>query len=82
MLDAYGEILAKTSMVSGVVPQIAAVLGTCAGTSAMLACGADFLVMSKEAELFLNAPFVTNAKGEDKDSGYCRLCCKSPGLLR
>lgn len=77
MLDVYGEILAKTSMVSGVVPQIAAVLGTCAGTSAMLACGADFLVMTKEAELFLNAPFVTNAKGEDKDAGTADFAAKA-----
>ena len=77
MLDAYGEILAKTSAVSGVVPQIAAVLGTCAGTSAMLACGADFLVMSEKAELFLNAPFVTNAKGEDKEAGTAGFVAKA-----
>jgi acetyl-CoA carboxylase carboxyltransferase component len=77
MLDAYGEILAKTSKLSGVVPQIAAVLGTCAGTSALLACGADFLVMSENAELFLNAPFVTTAKGDDKDAGTAEFVAKS-----
>lgn len=77
MLDAYGEILAKTSKLSGVVPQIAAVLGTCAGTSALLACGADFLVMSEKAELFLNAPFVTTAKGEDKSAGTAEFVAKS-----
>ena len=77
MLDAYGEILAKTSTISGVVPQIAAVLGTCAGTSALLACGADFLVMSEQAELFLNAPFVTTARGEDENAGTAGYAAKS-----
>lgn len=77
MLDAYGEILAKTSTLSGVVPQVAVVLGTCAGTSALLACGADFLVMSEKGELFLNAPFVTNAKGEDKEAGTAGFAAKS-----
>lgn len=62
-LAAYGDMLAKSNTLSGVVPQIALVLGTCAGVSAMLAASADFCVMSKEAELFLTAPFIAAAKG-------------------
>jgi acetyl-CoA carboxylase carboxyltransferase component len=77
MLEAYGELLKASNNVSGVVPQIAVVLGTCAGTSALVACGADFVVMSKEAELFLNAPFVTTAKGEDKSAGTAEFAEKS-----
>ncbi len=69
MLAAYAEILALSNKISGVVPQIALVLGTCAGTSALMAASADFVVMSKEAELFLNAPFVTTAKGGSKEAG-------------
>lgn len=63
-MAAYGEMLAQSNNLSGVVPQIALVLGTCAGISAMLASSADFCVMSKKAQLFLTAPFVAEAKGE------------------
>jgi len=63
-LAGYGDLLAISNNLSGVVPQISLVLGTCAGVSAMLACGADFVVMSEKAEFFLTAPFVTEALGE------------------
>lgn len=63
MLEAYSKALKWSNNLSGVVPQIAVVLGTCAGISAMQAVSADFVIMSKKAELFLNAPFVTDAKG-------------------
>ncbi|MFA5658903.1 MAG: carboxyl transferase domain-containing protein [Oscillospiraceae bacterium] len=52
-LSAYGELLMRTSNLSGVVPQIAVIAGTCAGTAAMIAASADFVVMSKDAELFI-----------------------------
>ncbi len=68
MLSAYSKILMWSNNISGVVPQIAVVLGTCAGASAMLASSADFVVMSKKAELFMTAPFITKANG-DKTEG-------------
>ncbi|MFT3951067.1 MAG: carboxyl transferase domain-containing protein [Oscillospiraceae bacterium] len=52
-LAAYGELLACVSALSGVVPQIAVVAGTCAGAAAMLAASADFVVMAKDAALFV-----------------------------
>jgi len=76
MLAAYAEILALSGKISGVVPQIAVVLGTCAGTSALMAAGADVVAMSKDAELFLTAPFVTTAKGEDKEAGTASFMAK------
>ncbi len=51
MVAAYGEILLHSNNLSGVVPQIALVLGPCIGTSAMIAAGSDIVVMSKKAEL-------------------------------
>ena len=42
-----------TSNLSGVVPQIAVVAGTCAGCAAMLAESADFTVIAKDAELYV-----------------------------
>lgn len=77
MLAAYGEILAISNQISGVVPQIAVVLGTCAGTAAFMACGADMVIMSKQAELFLNAPFVTTAQGGPKDAGSAEFVAKA-----
>ncbi len=77
MLAAYAEILKLSNNISGVVPQIAAVLGVCAGTSAFMACGADFVVMSEKAELFLNAPFVTNAKGGNKEAGTAKFVAET-----
>ena len=55
-LDAYGEILLAANSLSGVVPQISVVLGVCAGSSAMLACGADYVILSDKAEFFLQPP--------------------------
>lgn len=87
MLAGYGALLAASNNLSGVVPQISVVLGTCAGVSAMLCCGADFVVMSKEAEFFLTAPFVARANGEKAEgagtaenavkSGTAHLVCGS-----
>lgn len=52
-LSAYGELMLWTSNLSGVVPQISVIAGTCALSSAMLATSADFVVMAKDAELFI-----------------------------
>lgn len=65
MLAAYSEMLMWSNNLSGVVPQIAVVVGTCAGASALLAASADYLVMSKNAELFMTAPFVARANGDN-----------------
>lgn len=52
-LTACSELLMKTANLSGVVPQISVIAGTCAGMQAMLATSADFVIMSKDAELFI-----------------------------
>lgn len=66
-LAAYGELVAATNNLSGVVPQISVVLGVCAGCSAMLACSADYLVMSKDSQLFLTAPYTSKANGDNTE---------------
>lgn len=63
-LAAYGDILKSTAAVSGVVPQISIVMGTCAGSAALIASGADFVLMTKDAEFFVAPPFLTDPKGE------------------
>lgn len=67
ILNSYGEILNKATTLSGVVPQISVVLGTCLGTSALTAASADFVIMKKDALLSVNtcscnADAETNAK--------------------
>lgn len=52
-LTSCSELLMKTANLSGVVPQISVIAGTCAGMQAMLATSADFVVMAKDAELFI-----------------------------
>lgn len=65
LLNANSRLTAEIARISGVVPQIAVVVGTCAGTASVQAAAADLCVMSEEAELFLNAPF----NSEDKVQG-------------
>ncbi len=65
MLAAYGQILQAANTISGVVPQIAVVLGTCGGASALLAASADFVIASKKAEMFLTAGAETKEVSEN-----------------
>ena len=60
-LNAYSLIMKRVAQVSGVVPQIALVAGVCAGSAAMAAAAADFVVMTKDAELFLTPSFEKGA---------------------
>lgn len=62
-LDAYAQIAARISALSGVVPQVALVLGQCGGVASSLAGMADFVVMSKNGSLFVNGPLVVSAVG-------------------
>ena len=52
-LESYGEWLNKANSLSGVVPQLSLVAGTCAMTAAMIAVSSDIVVMTKDAELFI-----------------------------
>jgi acetyl-CoA carboxylase carboxyltransferase component len=56
-LAAYGDMLMWTSNISGVVPQISVIAGTCAGTAAVIACSSDIVIMTKDSEFFMAPPF-------------------------
>ncbi|MEG0457771.1 MAG: carboxyl transferase domain-containing protein, partial [Oscillospiraceae bacterium] len=64
-LSAYSLITQKACRLSGVVPQISIVLGVCSSSAAMAAITADVVIMQKDAELFMNSPFILKAKNED-----------------
>ncbi|MBP1559689.1 MAG: carboxyl transferase [Oscillospiraceae bacterium] len=52
-IKAYSDMLMWTSNLSGVVPQISVVAGTCTGSAAMVACAADFVIATEDAELYV-----------------------------
>ncbi|MBR4236471.1 MAG: methylmalonyl-CoA carboxyltransferase [Clostridia bacterium] len=60
-LDAYAAIAAKAAELSGVVPQIALILGPCGGTASVIAEISDFTIQSKTGDLFVNGPLVVSA---------------------
>ena len=72
VLTASAKLNAQIAKVSGVIPQVAVVLGVCGGTSALSAANADVCIMAEGAELFFTAPFTSAAKG-DKVADACLL---------
>lgn len=54
MLAGYGEVLSAAAKLSGVVPQISVILGTCLGTGALNAVSADFVIAVKDSKLSLD----------------------------
>ncbi|MEG0986351.1 MAG: carboxyl transferase domain-containing protein [Clostridia bacterium] len=65
-VNAYAQMAAKTSALSGVVPQIALVLGQCAASSAMIATLNDVVIVGENGRLFMNGPQVVSANTSDK----------------
>lgn len=53
-MSAYSKILSMENNLSGVVPQISVVAGSCTGISAMMAASADIVVMAEDAALYLS----------------------------
>ncbi|MDY4085099.1 MAG: carboxyl transferase domain-containing protein [Ruminococcus bromii] len=64
LLAGCGDVLNSAAVLSGVVPQVSVVLGTCLGTSALNAVSADFVIMSEKAQLSLAVT------GENADAKY------------
>jgi acetyl-CoA carboxylase carboxyltransferase component len=65
-LNGYGEIFAQIVALSGVVPQVSVIAGTCAGGGAYAPALTDFVVMTESASMFLTGPgVVREVTGED-----------------
>ena len=60
-MNAYALMAGKVSALSGVVPQVALVLGQCGGIASAIAGMSDITVMSKNGALFVNGPQVVSA---------------------
>ena len=60
-MNAYAMMAGRVSALSGVVPQIALVLGQCGGIASAIAGMSDVTIMSKNGCLFVNGPQVVSA---------------------
>jgi acetyl-CoA carboxylase carboxyltransferase component len=61
-LGAYGDIFLRNTLASGVVPQISAVMGPCAGGAVYSPAITDFIVMVKRSSyMFITGPDVIKA---------------------
>lgn len=68
-LDGYGQVFRANVRASGRVPQLALVMGPCAGGATYSPALMDFVVMTDEAYMFLTGPRVVKAvTGEDVDA--------------
>ncbi len=75
ILSAYGKMLELANNLSGVVPQISVIVGSCVGSSAMIAASADFVIATEKSEIYLTAN--QNASGKDAaESGIVNLVAK------
>ncbi len=58
-LKGYGEIFFKNSRASGVIPQISAIMGPCAGGAVYSPAMTDFVFMVKKtSHMFITSPYV------------------------
>lgn len=66
-LSGYGNIFYRNTRASGVVPQIAAIMGPCAGGAVYSPALMDFILMvDKKSQMFITGPQVIKAvNGED-----------------
>lgn len=71
-LAGYGEIFERNILASGVVPQISAIMGPCAGGAVYSPALTDFIIMKEQTSyMFLTGPkVVKTVTGEDIDAEH------------
>ena len=69
-LDGGGEIFRLNTMASGVIPQISAILGPCAGIAVYSPALTDFVLMTEEtSSMFITGPnVIRSVTGEETDA--------------
>lgn len=82
-LNGFGEIYAKQSLASGVIPQITAVFGNCGGGLALVPALTDFTFMEeKNAKLFVNSPNTLDGNYTEKcDTASAKFQSEEAGLV-
>ncbi len=77
LLAGYGDVLNAASKLSGVVPQISVILGPCIGTGALNAVSADFVIMSKDAELSLDTMGANSSAAYNAENGIASVVAEN-----
>lgn len=68
-LAGYADIFLRNTLASGVIPQISAILGPCAGGAVYSPAITDFTIMNKGSYMFITGPkVVKSVTGEDIDT--------------
>ncbi|MEM7681008.1 MAG: acyl-CoA carboxylase subunit beta [Planctomycetota bacterium] len=57
-LAAYGRIFYHNTLLSGLVPQVSLICGPCAGGAAYSPALTDFIIQTKQAQMFITGPSV------------------------
>jgi methylmalonyl-CoA carboxyltransferase 12S subunit len=57
-LSGYGKVFYKNVILSGVVPQISLICGPCAGGAAYSPALTDFIIQTRQAQMFITGPSV------------------------
>ena len=57
-LSGYGKVFFTNTQLSGVVPQISLICGPCAGGAAYSPALTDFIIMTRQAQMFITGPQV------------------------
>lgn len=80
-LKGFGEMLAKSVLLSGVVPQISIVLGACAGGAVYGPATSDFVFMAdKISHMFMAGPSVTGDNITMDELGGADIHSKKSGV--
>ncbi len=65
-LSGYGQVFYSNVLLSGVVPQISLICGPCAGGAAYSPALTDFIIQTRQAQMFITGPQVMKqVTGED-----------------
>lgn len=82
-LEAFGEIYLKSTLASGVIPQITGIFGTCGGGMAVLPALTDFTFMEeKKAKMFVNTPNALEGNHVSKcDTADAKFQSEETGLI-
>jgi len=78
---AFSELIASADRLSGVVPQVSIIAGTCAASAAVWAQCADVVIMSDKGQLFVTAPSLLGDRVGNADTavanGTAHIACDS-----
>lgn len=82
-LEAFGEIYFKSTMASGVIPQITGIFGTCGGGMAVIPALTDFTFMEeKKGKMFVNTPNALEGNHVSRcDTSDAKFQSESTGLI-